>query len=273
MGRLEGRVALVTGGGDGIGRAVVERYVHEGAKVVVLERDKRLATAIEHAHPGRVAAVIGDVRDPATHLTATECGLDTFGQLDVYVGNVGVYDFGAKLDDLQITQLPGAFHELFATNVLGYLLGVRAASAALRESRGSIILTSSSSGSYAGGGGALYVASKHAVVGLVRQLAYEFAPDVRVNAIAPGATRTGLTGVAGLGGDRRLREETRLLDSIATTIPLGFVSDPEQHAGLYVALACPDDTGFITGAVFPSDGGLEVRGRRPARRPGRQDKP
>ncbi|RMI32660.1 SDR family NAD(P)-dependent oxidoreductase [Nocardia stercoris] len=268
MGRLEGQVALVTGGGDGIGRAVVERYVREGAKVVVLERDKELAKAIEDAYPEPVAAVVGDVRDPATHVTATRCALDMFGRLDVYVGNVGVYDYGAKLDDLELAQLPGNFHELFTTNVLGYLLGVRAASSALRHRRGSIILTSSSSGTYAGGGGALYVASKHAVVGLVRQLAYEFAPDVRVNGIAPGATRTGLTGVTGLGGDRHLREETGMLDSIAKTIPLGFVSEPEHHTGLYVALACAADTGFVTGAVFPSDGGLEVRGRRAARSTG-----
>ncbi|MEU6580559.1 SDR family NAD(P)-dependent oxidoreductase [Nocardia sp. NPDC046763] len=273
MGRMDGRVALVTGGGDGIGRAVVERYVHEGAKVVVLERDKRLADAVRDRHLGRVATVIGDARDPATHVAATECALDMFGRLDTYVGNVGVYDFGTKLDDLELARLPDDFHALFATNVLGYLLGVRAASSALRDNRGSIILTSSSSGSYAGGGGALYVASKHAVVGLVRQLAYEFAPDVRVNGIAPGATRTGLTGVGALGGDRRLRDETRLLDAIARTIPLGFISEPEHHAGLYVSLACPADTGFVTGAVFPSDGGLEVRGRRPAARPAREEKP
>lgn len=271
MGRLEGQVALVTGGGDGIGRAVVDRYVREGASVVVLEREKRLATMVADAHPGRVATVIGDVRDPAAHLAATERALDMFGQLDTYVGNVGVYDFGAKLHDLEIVELPDNFHELFATNVLGYLLGVRAAISALRSSRGSIILTSSSSGSYAGGGGALYVASKHAVVGLVRQLAYEFAPDVRVNGVAPGATRTGLTGIGDLGGGRRLSEETRLLDSIARSIPLGFVSEPEQQAGLYVSLACPDDTGFVTGAVFPNDGGLEVRGRRAAACPGREE--
>ncbi|MFX0577038.1 SDR family NAD(P)-dependent oxidoreductase [Nocardia nepalensis] len=265
MGRMQGQVALVTGGGDGIGRAVVGRYVREGAKVIVLERDKRLAEEVEERYPERVAAVIGDARDPATHVAATECALTVFGRLDTYVGNVGVYDYGAKLDDLELAELPGNFHELFATNVLGYLLGVRAASSALRANRGSVILTGSSSGSYAGGGGALYVASKHAVVGLVRQLAYEFAPDVRVNGIAPGATRTGLTGVAALGGDRRLREETGLLDGIAKTIPLGFVSEPEHHTGLYVALACPADTGFVTGAVLPSDGGLEVRGRRAAR--------
>ncbi|WP_203236925.1 SDR family NAD(P)-dependent oxidoreductase [Nocardia panacis] len=261
MGRLEGLIALVTGGGDGIGRAVVDRYVREGAKVVVLERDRKLAQAVESAHPDRVAAVVGDVRDPEAHLTATERCLETFGQLDIYVGNVGVYDFGAKLADLDVLELPEHFHQVFTINVLGYLLGVRMALTALRASRGSIILTGSSSGSYAGGGGALYVASKHAVVGLVRQLAYEFAPEVRVNGIAPGATRTGLTGVGDLGGGRALREESRLLDGIARAIPLGFVSEPEHHAGLYVSLASREESGFVTGAIFPSDGGLEVRGR------------
>ncbi|MCP2338685.1 SDR family NAD(P)-dependent oxidoreductase [Actinomadura rupiterrae] len=272
-GRLEGQVALVTGGGDGIGRAVVERYVREGADVVVLERDAGLAKAVEAAHPGRVAALAGDVRDPAAHVAATQCGLDVFGRLTVYVGNVGVYDYGARLADLELTELSGAFHELFATNVLGYLLGVRAALPALRDGGGSVILTGSSSGSFAGGGGALYVASKHAVVGLVRQLAYELAPDVRVNGIAPGATRTGLTGVGDLGGDRRLRDEPRSLDGIARTVPLGFVSEPDHHAGLYVALASSEDTGFVTGAVWASDGGLEVRGRRHPARPAREEGP
>ncbi len=107
---------------------------------------------------------------------------------------------------------------------------------------------------------ALYVAAKHAVTGLVRQLAFELAPDVRVNAVAPGATSTELTGVDALGSAGRVLRDEPGLAALARGIPLGFVSGPEHHTGLYVALADPGDTGFTTGAVFPSDGGLEVRG-------------
>jgi NAD(P)-dependent dehydrogenase (short-subunit alcohol dehydrogenase family) len=254
---LEGRVALVTGGARGIGRAVVHRYLAEGAAVGVLDRD--VAALAELADLG-VATTVGDVRDPAAHAAATERVLARFGALDTYVGNAGIYDYGAGIDDIEPGALPAAFTEVFETNVLGLLLGVRAALDALRAARGSVVLTASSSSSYAGGGGVLYVAAKHAVTGLVRQLAFELAPDVRVNAVAPGATNTDLSGVGALGSaDRVLRAE---LDRSRTArgIPLGFVSEPEHHTGLFVALADPTDTGFTTGAVLPSDGGLEVRG-------------
>lgn len=258
-GRLTGQVALVTGGGHGIGRAVVHRYLAEGAAVGVLDRDGgALAELADHG----VVATVGDVRDPAAHAEATERVLARFGTLDTYVGNAGIYDYGAGVADIAPSALPAAFTEVFETNVLGLLLGVRAALDALRSARGSVILTASSSSSYAGGGGVLYVAAKHAVTGLVRQLAFELAPDVRVNAVAPGATSTELTGVSALGSAGRVLRDEPGLAALARGIPLGFVSGPEQHTGLYVALADPGDTGFTTGAVFPSDGGLEVRGGR-----------
>jgi len=266
MADLRGRVALVTGGGDGIGRAVVDRFVADGACVGVLERDPQLASSVERDHTGRVLAIVGDVRDAEAHQQATDRVLDTFGSLDTYVGNAGIYDYGVRLSGLGPAEICAGFEELFTTNVLGCLLGVQAALPALRESAGAVILTCSSSGSYAGGGGALYVASKHAVVGLVRQLAFELAPDVRVNAVAPGATCTGLSGTDALGPDRSLRNEERLLAGMAAGIPLGFVSEPRDHAGLYALLADPTESRFVTGAVMPSDGGLEVRGGPPRKR-------
>ncbi|MFC4052661.1 3-(cis-5,6-dihydroxycyclohexa-1,3-dien-1-yl)propanoate dehydrogenase [Actinomadura syzygii] len=264
-GRLAGRVALVTGGGSGIGRAVVDRYVAEEARVGVLERDAERAAALVRDHGDRVAVEVGDVRTPAAHTASVARTLDVHGRLDVYVGNAGVYDYSARFEDLDAERIASGFTELFETNVLGYLLGVRAALPALRHSGGTVILTVSSSGLYAGGGGALYVASKHAVVGLVRQLAHELAPDVRVNGVAPGATRTALGGLSALGTAARRLEP----DGLARHIPLGFVSDPADHAGLYTLLADPRDSRFMTGAVLPSDGGLEIRGTRPRPEKGR----
>ncbi|MGC0416848.1 3-(cis-5,6-dihydroxycyclohexa-1,3-dien-1-yl)propanoate dehydrogenase [Embleya sp. AB8] len=265
-GRLDGRVAIVTGGGSGIGRAVVDRYVAEGARVAVLERDPERAAQLASGHdPSRVRVVVGDVRCEADHERVAEVAVESFGRVDIYVGNAGLYDYSAPFDTLDPARLVSGFTELFETNVLGYLLGVRAVLPHLRAARGSVILTASSSGSYAGGGGVLYVASKHAVVGVVRQLAHELAPDVRVNAVAPGATRTALAGVGALGqSDRRLDRSRSFEQTAARHIPLGFVSAPEQHTGLYVLLADPGESGFVTGAVLPSDGGLEVRGPRPS---------
>lgn len=266
MSVLDGRVALVTGGGDGIGRAVVDRYVHEGVRVGVLERRSELVAELAAAYPGKVVALTGDVRDPEAHRAITERVVHTFGGLDIYVGNAGIYDYGKRLAQWDPNQLTAGFDELFQINVLGNLMGIRAAQEELEKSRGCVILTGSSSGSYAGGGGALYVASKHAVVGLTRQLAFEFAPRIRVNCVAPGATSTGLQGISAVGQDQQLRDQHRLMDGLAKTIPLGFVSRPEHHVGLYVLLADPEQSGFITGAVLPSDGGVEVRGRGPESR-------
>ncbi|RKS76683.1 NAD(P)-dependent dehydrogenase (short-subunit alcohol dehydrogenase family) [Actinomadura pelletieri DSM 43383] len=259
-GRLDGRVALVTGGGSGIGRAVVDRYVAEGARVGVLERDAGRADALTRDHGDRVTVEVGDVRAPESHAASVARTLEAFGRLDAYVANAGVYDYSAPFEDMDGPRLTGAFDELFRTNVLGPMLGAHAALPALRSTGGTLIFTVSSSGLYAGGGGTLYVASKHAVIGLIRQLAHELAPDIRVNGVAPGATRTALAGLDALGSaDHRLDER---LGRIARHLPLGFVSDPDDHAGLYVLLADPRDSRFMTGTVLPSDGGLEVRGGR-----------
>lgn len=265
-GRLSGLVAVVTGGSGGIGRAVVDRYVAEGARVVVLDRDAETAAALAEQHPHAVGVVLGDVRDAEAQDEVVGRAMSEFGRLDTYVGNAGVYDFGLPLEQMTAKELSGAFREIFEINVLGPLQGVRAAAAELRRTRGSVILTVSSSGAYAGGGGSLYVGSKHAVAGLVKQLANELAPDVRVNGVAPGATHTGLAGLRQFDDhERRLQDETALLAGIARALPVGFVSEPEDHAGLYVTLADARDSRFLTGVVIASDGGLAAGPRSRAR--------
>ncbi|KAB2810925.1 3-(cis-5,6-dihydroxycyclohexa-1,3-dien-1-yl)propanoate dehydrogenase [Pimelobacter simplex] len=263
-GRLDGKVAVVTGGGSGIGRSVVDRYVAEGARVVVLERDAQGAEELA-THGDRVRVVVGDVREHETHARVVEEAVRVFGRLDVHLGNAGVYDYNERIERMPPEELSAAFGEVMDTNVLGLLLGARAAIPELRRTGGTLIFTASSSSTFAGGGGALYVASKHAVAGLVKQLAHELAPEIRVNAVAPGATRTALSGVAPLdSGSRRLADETGLLGAIERTVPLGFVSEPEDHSGIYVMLADHRDSRFMTGVMIASDGGLGV-GRRPRR--------
>jgi NAD(P)-dependent dehydrogenase (short-subunit alcohol dehydrogenase family) len=259
-GRLEGQVALVVGGANGIGRAVVERFVAEGARVGVLDVDPEALRAFGDEHPDRLVVVGGDARDPEAHARCLRATEEAFGPVDTCVANAGIHDMWARVEEVPVEDLVPAFRELFDVDVLGHLLCARTVAASLRRTRGSLIFTASSSSRYAGGGGALYVAAKHAVAGLMRQLAYELAPDVRVNAIAPGATATGLAGLSDSAiGRGRLDDDPEFLDRIAATVPLGFVADPADHASLYVLLASRSEAPFVTGALLPSDGGMDVR--------------
>lgn len=259
-GRLEGHVTLVTGGGSGIGAAIVERFTTEGARVVVLERSAERAASIAEQHGDAVVIAIGDVRSAADNDGAVAAALDAFGRLDSVVANAGIYDYGRTLARLSADELVTGFEEMFSINVLGPMLAARAASNVLAEHSGAIVVTVSCAGLYAGGGGPLYVASKHAAVGLVRQLALELAPDVRVNGVAPGFTRTDLRGPESLGiSDRSLAGATGFEAVAAEGLPLRKIADPADHASLYVTLASRHESPHTTGVVIPSDGGLEVR--------------
>jgi len=124
MGWLDGRVALVTGGGSGIGRAVVERFLAEGARVGVLERVAARVEQLQAAFGSAVAAVQGDVTRLADNQHAVEATVRAFGQLDIFVGNAGVFDRFVSLADLPGEQLNTAFDELFGVNVKGAILVV-----------------------------------------------------------------------------------------------------------------------------------------------------
>ncbi|MCR8548858.1 3-(cis-5,6-dihydroxycyclohexa-1,3-dien-1-yl)propanoate dehydrogenase [Salipiger sp. P9] len=261
MTRLDGYSALVTGGGKGIGRAVVDRFVAEGARVGVLVRSEGDAAELTAAHGDAVAPVVGDVRNWADNQAAVAEVLARFGTLDVLVPNAGVYDFSDPFESIAGEDMADRYRQLFDVNVLGYLLAVRAALDALRASKGAVVFTLSSSSFYSGGGGALYVSSKHALVGTVKQLAYELAPDdIRVNAVAPGGTRTGLGGLP--GDNRALDAVSGFEEMVARNVPLGFLSEPEDHASLYVTLASREESRFVTAEIIRSDGGIEVRGKR-----------
>ncbi len=198
----------------------------------------------------------------ADNVRAVHETVDAFGKLDVFVGNAGIFDYFASLMSFDGDDLGGAFDEIFSVNVKGYLLGARAAVPELLKSDApSIIFTVSNSGFYTSGGGPLYTASKHAVVGVVRELAYELAPKIRVNGVAPGGTITGLRGIEDLGqGETVLSSVPGIADMMSTTNPLQYAQQPADHAGLYVLLASADNSRAVTGVVINSDGGLGVRG-------------
>jgi 2,3-dihydroxy-2,3-dihydrophenylpropionate dehydrogenase len=268
---LDGDVALITGGASGLGRAIALRYLAEGARVAVLDRDaEQLAALVEAAgtHADRVLAVTGDVRSTKDLHAAVARAVERFGKLDILVPNAGIWDYHRSLTRLSGEELAEAFDEVFAVNVKGYLLAVEAAWRELVATRGSIIMTLSNSSFHTNGGGPVYTASKHACLGLVREFAYELAPKVRVNGVACGGMRTQLRGPESLGLDERRIEASFARAEAAGArphVPLYDASvEPEDFTGTYVLLASRRNSGNITGAVVPVDGGIAVRGFRTA---------
>lgn len=263
-GALAGKVALITGAGSGIGRAVARRFASDGASVVGFDLSADRLESLESELGPTFAALPGDVREAADLGRAVAAALERWGRLDVLVANAGVYDGGLPLAAIPPERLTSAWRALYEVNVLGQLHAVRAAAAPLARNRGAIVLTSSHSAANPGvGGGALYMSSKAAINGLVGQLAHELAPEVRVNGVAPGGTITDLRIVAELadicGRSTNFDDAERISKLIEDATPLRLVATAEDHAVLYSLLAS-DAARALTGVVIESDGGTAVRG-------------
>src|SRR5579863_1606630 len=260
MGWLDGQVALVTGGGSGIGRAVVARFIDEGARVGVMERVATRAAELRTEFGDNVIGIAGDVASLADNRRAVAETVYAFGRLDIFVGNAGIFDVYASIADLPEEQLSRAFDELFAVNVKGLLWGVKAALPELTKNSGCIVFTASVAGLNSGGGGALYTASKHAVVGLIRELAVELAPDVRVNGVAPGGTITDLRGLQSLGNDDRSQfTAPDMAQRLQAGNPLHIALMPDDLAWAYVFLASRNSGRGVTGSILTVDAGAMLR--------------
>ena len=269
---LDGDVALITGGGSGIGQAVALRFLEEGAAgVAIIGRSyEKLRGTVEAAgiHADRVLPIEADVRSADDLRRAVAAVVERFGKLDVLVPNAGIWDFNRSLTATTPEEITAIYDELFDINVKGYLLSCSVAWPELVKSQGCIVMTLSNAAFYAAGGGPVYTAAKHATRGMVVQLAYELAPKVRVNGVAVGGLRTELSGPAAAGMDARsietgfAKRESRG-DDIATNmwLPLHHASvDPADSTGPYVLLASRRNAGTITGAIINADGGIGVRG-------------
>lgn len=244
--RHEGRVALVTGAGSGIGRASAQRLAAEGASVIVTDLDGDAAA--ETAAPlGDAALAIGlDVTDGAALERAVAAGVERFGGLHLVHANAGVGMAATPVEELDIA----TWRHVIDVNLTGAFLTVRAALAELKRVQGAIVVTSSVSSMRSRDGLSPYIASKAGVNGLVHALAFELAPDrVRVNAVLPGPVATPVLMLLALG---ETDEETVAVAE--SGIPLGAMITPERVAAA-VAYLLSDEAADVTGVLLPVDGG------------------
>jgi len=247
MGKLSGKVAVVTGASKGIGAAIAKRFAAEGAAVVVnyassKEGAESVVSAIT-AGGGKAIAVRGDVSKVAEAQGIVDKAIDAYGRLDILVNNSGVYEFSA-LEDITETQ----FHRIFDINVLGTLLTTQAAAKHLGEG-GSIINIGSAVTRLTPPNSAVYTGTKGAIDAITGVLARELgARKIRVNALNPGIVETEGTHAAGFIGSEFEQ------GAVAQT-PLGRVGQPSDIASAALFLAS-DDSGWATGERIIVSGGL-----------------
>ena len=251
--RLEGKVAVVTGGGAGFGEGICRRFAAEGARVVVNdvnEQDgRRVADAIGEAG-GEARFVYADVSSDADTGRLVGEAVDAYGGLDVMVNNAGVPQRNQPMEGVTEEE----FDRIFAVNVKAIYWSAKHTVPLMREGGGGCILHTASTAAISPRPGLVwYNGSKGAVNTITRSMAVELAPDrIRVNAICPVAGETQMLAEF-LGGEATPEMRAKFM----STVPLGRLSQPADIANAALFLAS-DDAGFLTGVCLPVDGGRTI---------------
>ena len=248
MGKLQNKTALITGGASGIGRAAATLFVTEGARVVIVDRDETLLKqVVKEVNSLNIAYFVADIRQKDAISAYTNFALGNLGPIDAALLNAGICGANMSLEEYP----EDLFDEVLAVNLKAAWLGLRAVVPGMKaRKRGSIVLTSSIQGLAALPGTTAYTTSKHALVGITRQLSWELAPHgITVNSVAPGVVISNPSTQKqwesyGPDGQKRLVENTH-------TKRLG---KPEDIANAVLFLAS-EQASWITGQIMSVDGG------------------
>ena len=245
--KLKGKVTIVTGSTSGMGRATALLFAREGAKVVVTGRNEERAKEVvdEIKAEGHEATyVIVDMVDLDSVKKIADVAVDTYGTVDILFNNAGL------LSVTPLTQLTmKEWHDVMNVNLTAPLYLTQLVAPIMKEKgHGIIINTSSVAGAHAHHGMAAYVTSKHALSGLTKSMAWELGPEIRVNAILPGAIMTAM--VDSVGGEAAVKH---LVDGA----PLKKAGQPEEIASVALFLST-EESSFITGQLLRVDGGIDI---------------
>ena len=256
---LKDHVVLVTGGGSGLGLGVARHCRAEGARLAIFEIAADKVRQLREEFGPEVLVVQGDVTRLDDLRACRQALVERFGRLDALIGAQGIFDGNVPIMDLPEERLDALFEEVMRVNVKGYLLSARVFGELLRASQGALVLTSSTAAYAADGGGAVYSASKGAIRSLVGQLAYEFAPQVRVNGVAPaGIANSQLSGPRSLGLAEQKQSDIPQAAFLSTFRSISLLQElpsPEDHGPLYAFLASRHNR-IMTGQTVVADQGL-----------------
>ncbi|MCA1993929.1 MAG: glucose 1-dehydrogenase [Coleofasciculus sp. S288] len=245
---LKGKVAIVTGGGQGIGKAIAKRFLEEGLKVVIAELDQEAGqeTEAEYSRLGEIKFILTDIADECMVKRAIAETIESFGRLDILVNNAAIADpENPPIEELSLE----SWNQVITVNLTGAFLCTKHAVPHLRKHQGSIINIASTRALMSEPNTEAYSTAKGGIVALTHALANSLGSDIRVNCISPGWI------AVSDWQKQSARKEPELTEQDHKQHPVGRVGTPDDIAGMVVYLASPAAS-FITGANFVIDGGM-----------------
>ncbi len=257
-----GKVALITGGGGGIGRATALGFALRGAKVMVVDHDAesgRVTTEVVAQQGGESKFTRADVTKSASVRDYVQATLDTYGRIDCFFNNAGIEGKVVPTQDYD----EEIFDRVIAVNLKGVFLGLRyVLPEMLKQGSGTVVNTASVAGLFGGPGMPAYVASKHGVLGLTKVASSDVAPHgIRVNAVCPGPVETRM--MRSLESQRNPNDPEGVHRAYSATMPTGRYTLPEEVAGVVLYLSS-ELSGNVTGTHIVVDGGRSGSGGAPA---------